>query len=158
LFLFTSCEVNSDLSVIEDCSTRLKETQINDQLASDRKIMSHKILGLINAHRQSIGLIKLKSSITAKYLASKHNDFQINNGEISHENFQFRTCYLSNFTNVTSTGENVASGFKLCQSVMNRWLNSDRHKKNIEGDFVSIGIAVDSDYNNKLYYSTLFFK
>ena len=163
-----SCEKSNDLLITKnppkkDCSILLfqidkpTQAQLKIQFASDKKKMSRQILKLINAHRKSLGLNKLHPSPIAKYLASKHNDYQISKGEISHDNLNFRYCFLINFAYASSVGENVASGYKITKSVVNKWLKSEAHKKNIEGNFSNIGIAVTSDNNDKLYYSTIFF-
>ena len=53
-------------------------------------------------------------------------------------------------------GENIAMGYPTPEAVMNGWMNSDGHRKNIlNGDFTKIGIGVCSS-GGAMYWVQLF--
>ena len=53
-------------------------------------------------------------------------------------------------------GENIAMGYPTPEAVMNGWMNSDGHRKNIlNGDFTKIGIGVCSS-RGAMYWVQLF--
>ena len=51
-----------------------------------------------------------------------------------------------------TTGENVAYGQKTVEEVMDAWMNSPGHKKNILGDFTQIGVGVAPAADGTLYW------
>jgi uncharacterized protein YkwD len=57
------------------------------------------------------------------------------------------------------TGENVAKGYQTVPEVMEIWMNSPPHKKNIlNGEYTEIGVAVAYGEDNKPYWSAEFGK
>lgn len=184
--IFTSCDENEkdlnkiDTTVIQEEITKTPEEKVdvtNDscssfeeniktptteeiekQLLKDNSSLSAEVLTEINAYRKSLQLPEFSSNTTAKYIASIHNDYQISEEKISHDNFKFRSCSLFNILDAKATGENVASGYKTAKEVLEGWLQSEGHKKNIEGDFTTVGIAVTANNEGVLFYSNLFYK
>ena len=120
--------------------------------------IEQEILQLVNAHRTSIGKEKLSINILASELAKEHTFFMISQEEISHDNFDDRAAILFDEENATGVGENVAYGQKSAKDVMEAWLNSLEHRKNIEGNFTHIGISAIKDNNGRYYYTQLFLK
>ena len=58
----------------------------------------------------------------------------------------------------TNSAENVAKQYSSAENVMKAWLESEPHRKNIEGDFTHIGISAIKDDFENYYYTQLFFK
>ena len=56
------------------------------------------------------------------------------------------------------TGENVARGYRAIPEVMQSWMESPPHKKNILGDFTEIGLAKALDKEGKPYWCADFGK
>lgn len=57
----------------------------------------------------------------------------------------------------TKAAENIASGHKTPEFVVERWLKSKGHRKNILGkDYRFIGIGKASDNEGKLYWVQIF--
>ncbi|TXE12856.1 CAP domain-containing protein [Seonamhaeicola algicola] len=119
---------------------------------------ANEILLLVNEHRKSIGKNTLAKNALATSLAKQHTEYMIVQNDISHDNFDERSDALMKEENAKKTGENVANGQKNAASVMAAWLNSTGHKKNIEGDFTHIGIAVIKNNKGVAYYTQLFLK
>jgi uncharacterized protein YkwD len=55
-----------------------------------------------------------------------------------------------------AVAENVAFGSSTAKEVVDGWLNSPGHKKNIEGNYKLTGIGVARDQQAKLYFTQIF--
>lgn len=139
------------LSLILFVSCSKDDNDINATVAEEIHL-------LINAHRESIGLQALKSNNTARQLAKKHNEYMIAAKIISHDNFNERSAYLQNKENAVFVGENVASKQPTAQAVVNAWLKSPGHKRNIEEDYVFTGISAIKDASGDYYFTQIFFR
>lgn len=141
----TSCSTDeaSSLEEIKNQEAATTETQI---------------LQLVNTHRESIGKLALITNSLAASLAKDHTLFMIDQGEISHDNSEERGLRLINEEKANKIGENVAYKYKTAQEVMDAWLNSSGHKKNIEGDFTHVGISAIKSDSGQLYYTQVFFR
>ena len=146
---FTSCSTDSMDEIYED-STVL--------VIPDAKPIEIEILELINQHRISIGLNALENLKVIKGQAFSHTDYMVNINEVNHDNFYSRKNYLVNNVNALKVSENVAYGFSSASSVVNASLNSDGHKRNIEGDFTDFEISAELGENNKWYFTNIFVK
>lgn len=116
------------------------------------------ILELINAHRTSNGLSRLALLDAIKTQTNAHTNYMINAGAISHDNFNQRSTYLRENADARSTAENVASGYSTAQSVVNGWLNSEGHRRNIEGNYTHFHLTAKQSSNNKWYYTNIFIR
>jgi uncharacterized protein YkwD len=56
------------------------------------------------------------------------------------------------------TGENVAKGYREVKEVMQSWMESPPHKKNILGDYTEIGVAMATGEDGKPYWCADFGK
>lgn len=73
----------------------------------------------------------------------------------------FKERMQSIFTNMHSAeafAENVAFTGGDPKSVVNLWLNSAGHRKNIEGDYNLTGIGIAHDENNRVYVTQIFIR
>ncbi len=125
---------------------------------SETLSMADEILQIVNAHRASIGKTPLEFNTLANDLAYEHTLYMIEQRDISHDDFDKRSDRLFAEANASRTGENVAYGQRSAQDVMNAWLNSSGHRRNIEGDFTHIGIAVVKNSSGTYYFTQIFFK
>ncbi|MBP2834047.1 CAP domain-containing protein [Aquimarina sp. U1-2] len=120
--------------------------------------MADEILELVNIHRQSIGLSTVSKNSTAEELAIAHSEYMISQGAISHDNQDAKFRTLRDVENARSFAENVASGQRSAQSVMEAWLNSEGHRTNIEGNYTHIGIGVVQNDNGRYYFTQIFYR
>lgn len=90
-------------------------------------------------------------------LASKHSQ-DMANGKVKfgHDGFNSRAKTIQKAFGSTAIGENVASGKMTAREVVNGWLNSPGHKKNIEGDFNLTGIGYALDRKGDIYFTQIF--
>jgi uncharacterized protein YkwD len=75
----------------------------------------------------------------------------------SHNGFQGRIKRISSSLNgVSNAAENVAMGSTSAKQVVEDWLSSPMHKKNIEGPYTLTGIGVAADKKGVLYFTEIF--
>jgi len=121
--------------------------------------MEYEILDLINDYRNSIGLSNLNTINLISEQAIKHTNYMINEGEASHDNFSLRHQALVQIIAAKTVGENVAYGYSSAESVVNAWIKSDAHRKNMENsEFTDFGISIIQDENGRNYFTHIFVK
>ena len=112
------------------------------------------VLALVNAERAKNGLSPLtldteltsNANIRAKEIVEQFSHMRPN-GESWDTAVTVKWSYI---------GENIAMGYPTPEAVMNGWMNSDGHRKNIlNGDFTKIGIGVCSS-GGAMYWVQLF--
>jgi uncharacterized protein YkwD len=116
------------------------------------------LMDRINQHRAGKGLPILQQIEHVSYKAYEHNLFMIENNQVSHQNFENRSNHLRQALPASRVGENLAYNFQSNNGVLNAWLASDGHAKNIEGDFTHFGISISTDNNGRKYYTNIFIK
>jgi uncharacterized protein YkwD len=57
-----------------------------------------------------------------------------------------------------AAAENVAYNYKDAHDVVNNWLKSPGHKRNIDGHYNLTGVGIAYDKNGKLYFTQIFLK
>ena len=112
------------------------------------------VLALVNAERAKNGLSPLtldteltsNANIRAKEIVE----------QFSHTRPNGESCDTAVTVDWMHVGENIAMGYPTPEAVMNGWMNSDGHRKNIlNGDFTKIGIGVCSS-GGAMYWVQLF--
>ncbi|TBN03025.1 CAP domain-containing protein [Hyunsoonleella flava] len=134
-----------------------------DALIESTKVIPPKsieleILELINNYRLSEGLNPLQSMTIIKSTAFTHTDYMVDTQTVSHANFFTRSNYLKSNAGAKSVSENVAYGYSSAQSVVNAWMRSESHKKNIEGDFTNFEVSAEKDIDGRWYFTNIFIK
>ncbi len=160
LMIFIAYFIASLISCSVDSIEELPNNNIDLSVISENNWeMSNEILGLINTHRIELGLNSLiKDSSYATAYSVLHSKYMIETQSVNHNNFFKRSNGLKE-KGAISVAENVAYGYSNAESVVNAWLNSDGHKEVIEGEFTHLGFGVlKSDINNRIYYTTIFYK
>ena len=117
------------------------------------------ILNMVNDHRSDLGISSLKKLDIISSVADSHTNYMIENGIVSHNNFDKRLQFLMNNANAKSMGENVAYGYNSAQGVLNSWLKSDDHRKIIENkNYTHFGISSGFNSEGRNYYTQIFIK
>ena len=100
----------------------------------------------INNRLNKIAIVKAKDMAKDKKMSHTSKKFGATFNLIKKENIHF-----------TKAAENIASGHKTPEFVVERWLKSKGHRKNILGkDYRFIGIGKASDNEGKLYWVQIF--
>lgn len=149
VLMFSSCAKDE---LVDDSA--LKTADLVDFVAYSE--IEKEILTAVNTHRISIGLSQLKRVDGITFLASDHNNYMIQQKQVSHDNFQQRYIALVNDIGAKSVSENIGFGYRTAEAVVDAWLNSEGHRKNIEGNFTHFGISVAQDEDGKNYFTNIF--
>lgn len=116
--------------------------QDNNNANSD---FASQVIDLVNQERANAGLQPLKSdALLNKVAMIKAKDMNDNN-YFDHQSPTLGSPFdlmRAQGVNFNTAGENIAKGQRNPQEVMNAWMNSDGHRKNIlSSSFTSIGVA-----------------
>lgn len=144
------------------CSTDSMDDELNtinsEVIIPATKPIEIEIMDLINQHRESIGLSALQPLEIIKSQTYNHNDYMIEQDQVSHDYFFQRRNFLTANAAATSVGENVAYGYPTAEAVVNAWLNSDSHRATIEGNYTNFEISADYNEKGNLYYTNIFIR
>jgi len=121
--------------------------------------MEDEVLEIINEHRNSLGLKSLKMNQTILEESRIHSCNMANGiTPFGHDGFGARLKRIKAKIGGGGGSENVAWGYHSAQSVVNGWLTSSGHKKNIEGNHDITGIGICRGNNGGIYYTQIFMK
>jgi uncharacterized protein YkwD len=126
---------------------------------TDMDKVSRDILARTNEYRRKNGLQDVARDEELDRLAAVHSR-NMANGQVpfSHNGFEDRAEAYRKVEKlfVSAFSENVAVGARNGQEVMEGWIKSPGHRKNIEGAYNRMGIAVVRDKDGALYFTQLF--
>jgi uncharacterized protein YkwD len=116
------------------------------------------ILTYVNEDRAQHGLPALKLNEVESSIASKHSrDMASGKVPFGHSGLNARAKAIRKaLGQISSVGENVASGPMNAREVVDGWLNSPGHKRNIEGNFTLTGIGYASDGKGNIFFTQIF--
>jgi uncharacterized protein YkwD len=119
--------------------------------------MELEILQFVNDDRKQHNLRLLEINSTESALALKHSeDMASGKLKFGHEGFNARAKTIQKELGGIEIGENVAFGNMTAREVVDGWLKSPGHKKNIEGNFVFTGIGYARDLKGGIYFTQIF--
>lgn len=126
--------------------------------ASTAPKLEEDILVLINKHRKSKGLAPLSGNMVIQMEARRHSMAMATNRiAFGHDGFNIRSKIVtSKVPGTNAVAENVAYGSNTAKEVVDGWLNSPGHKKNIEGNYKLTGIGVVRGQDSRLYFTQIF--
>jgi uncharacterized protein YkwD len=111
----------------------------------------------VNEDRKEKGLPLLKMNEMESSLAYKHSrDMASGKVRFGHDGFNSRAKAIQKALGSSMIGENVASGQMTAREVVEGWLNSPGHKRNIEGNFTLTGIGYARDRKGNIYFTQIF--
>lgn len=116
------------------------------------------ILLRINQYRQAHGLGALRMNSVISSEARQHSRDMANHKiPFGHEYFSDRIKRIyAHISQPRGGAENVAYNYKTATIVVNGWLKSPGHKRNIDGNYNLTGIGVVRDKQGRLYYTQMF--
>ncbi|SDZ86122.1 Uncharacterized conserved protein YkwD, contains CAP (CSP/antigen 5/PR1) domain [Arachidicoccus rhizosphaerae] len=126
--------------------------------SGSRNQFAREILKYTNQYRHRQGLPALVLDPTASRLAQQHSrDMANGNSGFGHGGFQQRTNQLrAAYGRTIATGENVAYGQLSAKEVVNIWINSAPHRKNLRGNFNKVGIGIAYNQQGIAFFTQLF--
>lgn len=122
--------------------------------------ISREILFFVNEFRRSKGLPALQANSYISSVALGHSrDMLTGKSPFGHEGFRQRIDRISSrLGKLHVAAENVASGPMGAREVVDGWLHSPGHRRNIMGDFQLTGIGVAEAANGMIYFTQIFVK
>ena len=130
----------------------------NPETSSIAPGLERDVLFYVNKHRESKGLPALSFHAVIAEEARKHStDMASKRVPFGHDGLTVRTRIITGkIGTVNIVSENVARGTLTGQQVVNLWLKSAGHRKNIEGKYKFTGIGVARDRKSELYFTQIF--
>jgi uncharacterized protein YkwD len=125
------------------------------------KEMTSEIFRLVNEHRKSMGLKPLIINEVMSQAAEDHSRNMANGKTpFGHEQMDERVAKINKQLkqHASSWAENVATGQRTAKAAVDKWLSSQGHRENIEGDYNIIGIGIAKDANGTLFFTQIFIK
>ena len=124
---------------------------------SGLKTMESDILKYVNEDRVAHGLSPLQMNDLESSLAARHSlDMSLGKVKFGHDGFNARAKTIQKALGSAEIGENVAEGSMTAREVVDGWLHSPGHKKNIEGNFTLTGIGYAADKRGNIYFTQIF--
>ncbi len=121
-------------------------------------LKSEEILRGINKYRQMKGLGALVNQADIAKEAYEHSK-NMAEGKVpfSHDGFEGRAKRLmKKVPNTNTIAENVAYGKLSSDEVIQKWIQSEGHRKNIEGKYGLSGIGVYQRKDGYLFFTQIF--
>jgi uncharacterized protein YkwD len=119
--------------------------------------MATEILKYVNEDRSKHNLPALQMNSIESQLAEKHSrDMATGKVKFGHDGFNSRAKTIQKALGSIEIGENVASGPMTAREVVDGWLKSPGHKKNIEGNFTLTGIGYAHNKKGDIYFTQIF--
>ncbi|MFB3390039.1 CAP domain-containing protein [Flavobacterium sp. LAR06] len=149
------------LNTMNSCSNELNEDENLESKITEYTYNTCELetMQLINDYRISIGLNPLEVINHISFKSGEHNTYMIENNVVNHNNFTSRSQNIIQVLNASKVSENIGYNYKTAQGVLDAWLRSPEHKKNIEGDFTNFGISIrENTITGKKYYTNIFAK
>lgn len=122
--------------------------------------ISREILFYVNEFRRSKGLPALLGNSFISSVALGHSrDMLTGKSPFGHDGLRQRIDRISTrLGKLHVVAENVASGPMGAKEVVDGWLHSPGHRRNIMGDFKLTGIGVAEAANGMIYFTQIFVK
>ncbi len=118
------------------------------------------ILLHVNAQRASAGLPPMQMLPALNAAAASHSQSMANGSvPFGHDNFQSRLQAAAQQAGVQHRGgaENVAYRYdRDAAAVVQQWMNSPGHRRNILGNYTMIGIGTATGRDGTVYYTQMF--
>jgi len=122
--------------------------------------MEEQILYYTNKFRKSKGLAPLKLEDNISQQARRHSrDMASGSTGFGHEGFEERVSVISKkMGTVASAAENVAYGSLDAEGVVNGWIKSPGHRRNMLGNYNLIGIGTAKGKGKITFFTQVFIK
>ena len=133
----------------------------NDTTVSSSNLTyEQKVVELVNVERQKAGLSTLKmDSAISNVARAKSKDMAVNN-YFAHQSPTYGSAgdMLRQYgISWSAWGENIASGQRTPEIVVNAWMNSPGHRANIlSNNFSKIGVGYVTNSNGTPYWTQIF--
>lgn len=149
------------LVVLSTLSAGCFETS-SEEPKSEHHDMERETFDLINEYRKEKGLAELKwNDVIHKQCLGHSQNMASGEVEFSHEGFSDRVEVLKEELGSGAAAENVAYNWGStdpAQTAVDGWIDSDGHRKNIEGNFDLSAVGIAKSEDGKYYLTQMFLK
>ncbi|MGL4911442.1 MAG: CAP domain-containing protein [Romboutsia sp.] len=118
------------------------------------------VLDLVNKERSKVGAKPLTLNKELSNVATTKSQDMINKNYFDHNSPTYGSPFdmMKKFgISYRTAGENIAMGQKSPTEVMNSWMNSDGHRKNIlNPNYTELGVGIAKASNEQLYWTQMF--
>ncbi|MBE2977441.1 CAP domain-containing protein [Priestia megaterium] len=129
----------------QNTKAQQSENTDKEEQTKDASQFEQKVVDLVNQERQKQGLKPLTLNKKLSDVARTKSKDMMDKGYFDHNSPTYGSPFdmMKQFgIEYTTAGENIAKGQQSPEDVMNAWMNSDGHRKNIlNPDFTEIGVG-----------------
>ena len=121
--------------------------------------MEQEIARYVNQHRATKGLAALATDPRITAQCRRHCAQMAGKGEISHRGFSGRATAMRESFGHAIVAENVGMNYGMpdpARKMANRWISSEGHRQNIEGNYHLTGVGVVKTNEGKYFFSEIF--
>lgn len=128
------------------------------QTKHEKEKMVEDVLYYVNLHRTGMGLNKLDANPIITSEAIEHSrDMADETISFGHDGFDERMKRIMKQVKPSNAAaENVGEGAKTGKEMVDLWLHSPGHRKNIEGKYNLTGIGIVANNKGVLYFTQIF--
>lgn len=121
------------------------------------KDFENELLKYVNEYRKTIKAKPLRMNMFIGNIAERHSRDLAAKKEESNEAYKERMDKIYHqLKPVYSFAENVDTGRRSPKEVVEGWLSSPKHKKNLDGDYNLSGIGIVKDADSTMYITQIF--
>ncbi|WP_341836699.1 CAP domain-containing protein [Chitinophaga pollutisoli] len=133
-------------------------TSATERPARNEASMEEDILFFVNKFRRTKGLKPLElNSVLSKEARGHSKAMASGKTGFGHDGFESRIDDISkSIGTVRAAAENVAYGNLSAEAVVDGWIKSPGHRKNMLGDFNLIGIGTAKGKGNIVFFTQIF--
>ncbi|MHC9390380.1 CAP domain-containing protein [Clostridioides difficile] len=143
-----------------DSTNKPDDNNNSDSTSENFSAYQKEVVDLVNVERAKAGLNPLTLDSSISNVATKKSQDMIDNNYFSHNSPTYGSPFdmLKKFgVSYKTAGENIAMGQKTPKEVVNAWMNSEGHRKNIMNpNFSKIGVGVAQKSGGSIYWTQIF--
>lgn len=128
--------------------------------SNDFNAFQQKVLEIVNVERAKVGAKALTLNSKLSNVATAKSQDMINKNYFDHNSPTYGSPFdmMKQFgISYKTAGENIAMGQTSPEEVMNSWMNSSGHRKNIlNPSFTEIGVGIAKNSKGQLYWTQMF--
>lgn len=155
-------EMKQPQETTEDQRKQDPPQNMSPESNNEMQNMKRKVFDLVNQERQNRGLKPYKYYNKLAHVAQKKAKDMRDNNYFSHQSPTYGSPFemLEEFgIEYSAAGENIARGQRSAEEVMNSWMNSPGHRKNIlSKKYTHIGVGLAQNKQNTNYWVQMFIR
>lgn len=142
------------------CTPKMTTTRTQQESGNAVNSLSQDILKYVNRFRAENGRAPLSMNNYMCRQAFQHSkNMATGKTTFSHDGFEQRIDTISAVLGyAVNSAENIAMGQLTAEGVVQGWINSPGHRRNMLGDYTLTGIGTDRTASGMIYFTQIFAK